>query len=143
MNDQPTGRSQFDGFRATIASLEKWEVELRIALHHGGDAHSFDDLAEMVLTGKVHFYDFGDCFIVMEIVNYPRFNVYHGFLAGGDMESILAQETLIERVGKSFGCKYLSIAGRKGWERVFQKRGWSFICVTMYHEIPDHERTTQ
>lgn len=136
MNDMTTTKpSMIQSAKALVQSFEKWEKELTIALSHGHGTHSLDDVFSLCLQGKCHFFDFGDCFMVMEVVGYPGAKIYHGFLAGGNMDSILAQEQAMGDLARGMQCSHLSIAGRLGWKRVFEQRGWDFVCVTMYKDL--------
>lgn len=119
----------------TLANLRKWRPQIEVALRHGAQAQSFDDLLMMVMRGTVQFYSFEKSFLVMEIINYPQFKVYHCFLAGGDMRDVFESEARMLPNAKALGCKYLSIAGRKGWTRMLKPRGWKFVCATMYKEV--------
>ena len=51
------------------------------------------------------------------------------------MEEIFEMHDMLEANGKSLGCKYTSIVGRKGWERALKSRGWNYAYSTLYREI--------
>lgn len=134
---------QLDRLKSLLDRLELWEDTIEEALHHGGNAHSFDDIVAMVLQNKVFFFTYPEAFVVMEKVDYPQFSVFHCFLAGGTIEAVMGVQDEMEKVGRELGCKYLSIAGRRGWQRQLQERGWRHICTTLYRtigELPNEQR---
>ena len=65
---------------------------------------------------------------VTEIVVYPNKKVLHVFLAGGDKGYGIKQITDMHddamAWGKLQGCDAMSIAGRRGWKRVLESKGW-------------------
>jgi N-acyl-L-homoserine lactone synthetase len=61
--------------------------------------------------------------------------VFHVFLAGGRLEQITALNEPFAEFAKANGCSSLTIAGRKGWEKVLNKLGWKFEFTTLKREI--------
>lgn len=132
-----------DQLRELHRSLTRWEPFIKEALAHGHHAHTFDDIVHMILQNRVQFFAYPEAFCIMELVTYPQFKVYHCFLAGGKDEAVLAIEEPMTAIARSLECRYLSFAGRAGWQRILAKRGWTFACVTMYRDIgetPDERR---
>lgn len=125
--------------KAILDDLQKWEHKINCALAHGRNTHTFDDIVGLVLQNKAFFFSYEDCFIIMEKVDYPQFSVFHCFLAGGVMEAIINAQAEMAKIGEELGCKYLSIAGRKGWERQLHSLGWQHVCTTLYTPIGDDE----
>jgi len=122
-----------------VASPHKWQPAIEEALVHGRHAHDFDDIVGMILINRLYFFTYERCFVIMEQVEYPKFKVFHCFLAGGDMDAIFAVQPEMAELGKTLGCTYLSIAGRKGWEKKLATRGWSFTCTTMYFDLGEDD----
>jgi hypothetical protein len=138
MNDMahpPIGEGVLDRLQGLVGLLKHWRPQIEEALHHGKDAHTFDTVVEMILSNRLHFFAYPDCFVIMEIVEYPNYKVFHCFLAGGKMEAIIQAQQPLGEVGKIMGCRYLSVSGRKGWERQLADIGWKFVCTTLYYEI--------
>lgn len=127
--------------RWLLDELERWQDKIEIALHHAKHSHTFDDIVNMVLGRRVFLFSYPECFLVLEIISYPQFKTLHIFLAGGDMEALLSKHDEVARFGASLGCKYLSLAGRKGWAKVLEARGWDYLCTTM--QIPIGETDEQ
>lgn len=119
-----------------LQDILKWRDGLEEALHHGADSHTFDDLVTRIITGDLHFYEFGDCCIIMQLVNYPRFKNYHCFAATGSQEALDTAKQHMLDMAQQLGCKHLTIGGRAGWERRLRSRGWKHSSTTMYIEVP-------
>lgn len=126
---------QLTQLQGLLVRLEQWEDTINEALAHGRHTHTFDDVVSMVLQNRVLFFPFDKAFVIMEKVDYPRFSVFHCFLAGGELKEVLAAQDEMEIVGRKLGCKYLSIAGRLGWQRTLRDLGWQHVCTTMYRPI--------
>lgn len=118
-----------------MTDILKWRDGLEAALHHGGDSHTFDDVVARIIAGELHFYDFVDCCIIMQLVHFPRFKNYHCFAASGTQEALDEARKHMFEMGKHLGCKHISISGRPGWERRLKSRGWKHASTTMYMEI--------
>lgn len=135
MNVQLEQQSSLNKFRSLLLELEKWQEEIAIALHHGSDTHSVDDIVNMIMANRVHFFSWEDSFTVMEVITYPKFKVYHCFLAGGSLDGVVRSIGPMSDVAKALDCKYLSMAGRSGWQKVLREQGWKFVCTTMYLDL--------
>ena len=76
---------------------------------------------------------------VTEIIVYPNKKVLHVFLAGGDKGYGIKQITDMHddamAWGKQQGCDGMTVAGRKGWKKVLQSRGWSEQFTTLLKEF--------
>ena len=131
----PKGSPTLEAVLNKIAALTFWRSKIEIALHHGADSHSFDDICKMVLSERLAMFVYPESFLIMEVITFPQYKVFHCFLAGGDMKSVLDSEEKMAILGKELGCKYLSFAGRDGWTRVHKNNGWMPICSTLYKEI--------
>lgn len=122
-------------FRNLLLELEKWEDDIKLALHHGYDTHTIDDIINLIMANRVHFFSWETSFTIMEIIDYPRFKVYHCFLAGGDLAGVVRSIGPMSDVARALGCQYLSMAGRSGWQKVLRDEGWKFVCTTMYLDL--------
>lgn len=133
---------QLDKLSSLIQKLRWWEETINEALSHGRKTHSFDDIVTMILQNRVFLFVYDEAFVIMEKVEYPQFSVFHCFLAGGKLEAVLAAQSEMEELGEKMGCKYLSMAGRKGWGPSLTALGWHHVCTTMYKPIGEktHER---
>lgn len=59
---------------------------------------------------------------VVQLVTPPP--AVHVWLAGGCMDGILAMRGGLEAWGRSQGCQYITINGRRGWARVLAPFGY-------------------
>jgi hypothetical protein len=57
------------------------------------------------------------------------------FLAGGKMRDIVEMHHPAAEWGRQQGCTAMSIAGRKGWQRVLKKLGYDHQFTTLSVEI--------
>jgi hypothetical protein len=134
---EPVVPTLADNLIHLMGILKKFELDIRTALEYGNNSHSFDDVVRMAVLGEVDVYEFPNSVIIMELTKYPNFSVYHGFIATGDLQEILDAHGLMFREAKLRGAKYLSIAGRRGWERAMKQRGWDHRLSILYKEVPD------
>lgn len=104
---------------------------IEAALAHGGATHTFEDVRDGILTGKMQIWPAQRGMAVTEIIQYPRRKVLHCFLAGGDMDQILDMIESAVAWGRGQGCDGLTLSGRLGWDRVLRKHGFKPILVTM------------
>jgi hypothetical protein len=106
---------------------EFWRLRKHVeaALEYSAGTHTIDDVAELVLNGKLQCWEGQNSIIITEVVVYPRLKNLHFFLAGGDLDEISLMEPLITEWGKGLGCTRVSLAGRRGWQKSFLKdRGY-------------------
>lgn len=108
---------------------------LEIALAHGGDTHSVEDVLQQIERGDARLWLGEDALIVTEIHDYPQRKVLHFWLATGEIASVVALSNTILAEGKKMGCAQATLAGRKGWERVLGADGWSPMLRVMSKEI--------
>jgi hypothetical protein len=94
------------------------------ALERGSTTHTLDDIAAGVERGIYHFWAFPHSAVITEVQQFPRARHLHIFLAGGDLDELLAIVPRLKSWGAYLGCTQLTLAGRPGWVRVLQKRGW-------------------
>ena len=109
------------------------------ALIKGGNTHNFKDIVDGVISGHMQLWMGANGCAVTEIVVYPNKKVLHVFLAGGDKGHGIKQITDMHddavTWGKAQGCTGMSVAGRKGWKKVLQKKGWSEQFTTLLKEF--------
>jgi hypothetical protein len=95
------------------------------------------------MAQRVMFFSFDKCFLIAEKVVHPQHAVLHCFLAGGELQSILDKKHEIMEIGRHLGCKYMSISGRRGWERVLESEGWSHLYSIMHLPIQEYVNGTE
>lgn len=137
MSHSPTG-GQTNLAKAVselMAGLLKWQDHIEKSMARVNNMYSFNDVVMSVLQQQRHFYEFEDCYIIMEFCVFPQWNAYHCFCAGGTTEAILRAEPRIREVAEQLGCKYMSISGRTGWSRRLKDHGWKHKMSTLYKEV--------
>ena len=107
-----------------MIDLSDYRTQLESALAYSGGTHTFEDVVQGVVNGHMQAWVNGDSIAVTEIIIYPRKKVLHGFLAAGNMKRILEMVPSAAEWGRQHGCTAFTLAGRKGWQRVFGRRGW-------------------
>ena len=108
---------------------------LQAALDFGRNTHSFIDVAEGVISGKMQLWAAEKGCIVTEIIVYPNKKVLHFFLGGGKLEQITDMESDIMKWAKSQGCNEMSVAGRRGWKKALKNLGWEEKIIILHKEI--------
>lgn len=124
-----------DKVRSCLDNLEKFRLDIEAALSYSNYSHTFDDIVGMVLTEQVAFFPMEKSFLITEFHVMPQYKTYHVFLAGGDLDEIKATQPWLEETAKANGCKYLSLTGRRGWERSLKDQGWRLQYITLYKEV--------
>lgn len=104
---------------------------IEAALAYSGGTHTFEDVCNGVLSGRMQLWPAENGCCVTEIVSYPQKTVLNGFLAGGDMGRILDMIPAIENWARLQGCDGVELTGRRGWVRVFAPMDYRETAVTL------------
>lgn len=125
---------------ALANSLLERRRHIEAALEYADGTHTFDDVVDMVMTGRLFWHPLPNSFMVMEIIDYPRAKHLHVFLAGGDLDEIRATQPDLVDMAKANGCSAVSLGGRRGWVKALATQGWkeSHTAVVL-HIKEDHE----
>lgn len=105
------------------------------ALEYSGGTHTFEDVAERILDGRLQLWPADRGCAVTELVVYPKKKVLHVFLAGGEMDQIVDMIESAIAWGKTQGCTSMTIAGRHGWKRVLEKHGYKPVMTVLEKEF--------
>ena len=105
------------------------------ALEYTKGTHTLDDIWNGVVRGDFQFWPGDKSAIITEIQIYPQTKVMHIFLAGGDLEELLQMEKSVRAYAQTIGCNSMSISGRRGWLRIFERDGWKEVCTTIAKEL--------
>lgn len=124
-----------EGGDSDMVNLHEYRKQIEAALAYSGGTHTFEDVAQSIVAGHMQAWVNGGSIAVTEIVNYPRKKVLHGFLAGGKMREIMEMVPSATEWGRQNGCSSFTLAGRKGWQRVFGRMGWHTAFIVMEVEI--------
>jgi hypothetical protein len=120
-----------------LNDLLKFRLDIENALAYSNNSHTFDNIVDMVVTGTAHFYPLENAFMLMEVQTFPQHKVYNVFLAGGDLQEILATQKWVNDNAYALGCKYATMSGRNGWSKVLKDEGWDFKFVVMYKTVEE------
>lgn len=120
---------------ALMRDLLRWQEHIEKAVQDLDGMYTFNDIVASILRQERHFYDYGDCCVIMQFEQYPNYSVYHCFIACGKFEAILAAEKDMNEIAKQLGCKYLSISGRVGWPRKLKPHGWKHKLSVLHKEV--------
>lgn len=82
------------------------------------------ELAQMLACGQAMLWPGEDGALVTQCVITPEGRFLHCWLGGGALETLLALRPGVEAWGRTMGCEFASIEGRKGWDRVFRPFGY-------------------
>ena len=119
--------------------LMRGKAWIESALKKGGETHDFKDIVDGVLSGHMQLWMGANGCAVTEVIVYPNKKVLHVFLAGGDKGYGIKQITDMHddamAWGKEQGCNGMTVAGRKGWKKVLQSKGWTEQFTTLLKEF--------
>lgn len=117
------------------AELERCRSWIEAALDRGGNTHLFEDVVSAVKAGTMQFWPAEDACAVTEIIVYPRKKALHVFLAGGNMDTIVDMNESAELFAKFNECSHMSVAGRKGWQKILETKGYKPLLTSLGKDI--------
>lgn len=93
------------------------------------DTHCIEDVEKMVEEGYAQLWLGEQSAAVTEVITYPRAKALHLWLCGGDLDEIV-DEMLprAEAWARAEGCTKLTTGGRKGWDRVMKRAGFTPVA---------------
>jgi hypothetical protein len=115
--------------------LQRCRQWIEDALKYSGGTHDFEDIVQGVKEGRFQFWNGKESAAITEITVYPKKKILHVFLAGGKMEEIVRMNESAKIFAEINGCSAMTIAGRKGWERVLKKEGYEPKFTTLGLEL--------
>ncbi len=89
----------------------------------GDEASLLADLA----SGRAHLWAGKAAALVTQCVVDDRGACLHVWLAGGDLDEILAMRPGVEAWARGRGCERVTINGRRGWTRVLGRYGYARV----------------
>lgn len=108
---------------------------IEAALEYSGGSHSFDDVRDGVLAGRMQIWPGKHSVAITEIIVYPKKRVLHVFLAGGEMAELIDMIDSAAAWGDAQGCTSVTMSGRRGWERVLGNHGFKPVMIVMERAI--------
>ncbi len=119
--------------------MKQWEIDfdrvrgyLEAAIQF--DSHlqlTIEELRKLIGDGKMQLWAADTSAIVTEIIDYGngRQRVLHFALAGGNSPELEEMVPVVLGWGQHQGCTRATFLGRRGWERSFLKKDWTFTKV--------------
>jgi len=95
------------------------------ALAQAGQGYSLGDLETELAAGEALLWIGPESAIVTTMHDGPDGRFLHVWLGCGDLGDMVSLEPGIAAYARARGCKFASMSGRGGWERVFRKRGFN------------------
>lgn len=100
-----------------------WLEWLRPALTDATEA----ELIDALMTGKAMIWPGDTAAMVTSLEEGPEGRFLHVWLAGGDLDGVMALKPGVEAWGRAMGCRFVSINGRPGWARLLRGDGFALI----------------
>jgi len=134
-------QTRLDRLRDLINRLEHHKEAIVNSLDYAHGTHTFDDVCTMILLGKLTLWERGTAFAITEMYDTPQKRVLHVFLASGSFVDLVDLHPDIINYAKDHGASVITLAGRKGWERVFKKHAahynWEHSHVTLRLDLSE------
>lgn len=96
-----------------------------------GGFFTLDDVARAIAENRAQFWPGENAAIVTEIDSLAQTRIVRVWLAGGDMEEVLAMAKGIESWARLQGCKKVLVEGRQGWAKVLKDQGYEPFSVIL------------
>jgi len=112
-----------------VEDFKKSEKFLQAALKYD-DTHNLQDVADKIDSGDMQLWPAPKGVMVTQVQDFPRKRILHVYLAGGNLETVLALIPHIEKFAQDVGCQRITSTGRRGWERIFKH--WDRVKPTHY-----------
>ncbi len=107
------------------------------ALKRGHDPLSVDDVEECLIEGTAQYWPHKQSCVVTSIQDRGECRVLTIWLAAGKLDECLEIEDLLQCYAREMDCDRIEIAGRTGWQRVLQGRGYKQARVVLIKELSD------
>ena len=88
-----------------------------------------------MLSGSLLLWEGRKSAILTEDVTYPQHKAVQVWLAGGDMDEIIAMTPGLEAAARMRGCDRVLIEGREGWQKALSGLGYKPFSFTVVKEL--------
>lgn len=122
-----------------VEEFMRCQPYIEAALKYTKGTHNIRDIWDGIVTGNFQLWPGEKSAVVTEIQIYPQAKVMHIFLAGGDLEELLEMEKSVRAFAETIGCNSMSISGRRGWVKIFERDGWEEVCTSIVKELNNGE----
>lgn len=112
-----------------LEEVKTRRAAIEAALAHAAGTHSFDDIVQMIMTGRLRWWALPTGFMLTEVMSYPQTRHFHVFLAGGDLQEIYDEHPKLVEAAMLEGCSKLTLGGRRGWTKALAHLGWKEHCT--------------
>jgi hypothetical protein len=118
-----------------VNEIDRCRPWIEAALQYSGGTHTFDDVADMIATGRLQLWPAMHGCLVTEIVDYPQKRVFNVFLAGGTLAQLFDMDPDVVTWARAMGCTAATLHGRRGWTRALTELGWRETLTTMEKDL--------
>jgi len=125
------------GAKTSLEAMMPYRLLLQSALDLSGGTHTFEDVVEAVDEGLMQFWPASESCLVTQLVVYPQVRAVHIFLAAGNLEQIKDFDESLDDFARQLDANFITLSGRKGWQRTLKDIGYETSHVTMYKEVPN------
>ena len=109
---------------------------IEAAVATGPEVETIDDIERLVGKGQYQLFAGACSAAVTEIAIFARRKILIVVHGGGDLDELLdVLEPRMCDFARAQGCDAIMGTGRRGWERVTQKRGYRFAWVNMIKDL--------
>ena len=112
-----------------------YRILLQSALDLSGGTHTFEDVVEAVDEGLMQFWPASESCLVTQLIVYPQVKAIHIFLAAGNLEQIKDFDESLDDFARQLDADFITLSGRKGWQRTLKDIGYQTSHVTMFKEV--------
>ena len=116
-----------------LHQLERCRPWLEPALE--GGFFSWSDVQSLMLSGSLLLWEGRKSAILTEDVTYPQHKAVQVWLAGGDMDEIIAMTPGLEAAARMRGCDRVLIEGREGWQKALSALDYKPFSFTVVKEL--------
>jgi hypothetical protein len=89
------------------------------------------DVAQAIAAQKAQLWPGQNAAMVTEIEHHNGHRFARVWLAGGDLQELLGMALGLEAWARMQGCEWVTIPGRKGWERAAKSLGYEFEAILL------------
>lgn len=121
----------------TNADWLRCKPYIQAALDQGNGFETIADVEQMIDAGTYMFWPGAKSAAVTEFSHFRQRKVLTVVHGGGDLSELTDLiEPILADYAKRTGCDGIMGTGRRGWERVFERRGYRLAWIVMLKDLP-------
>lgn len=106
------------------------------------DFYSIEYIEAGIASARMVFWPGKHGAVVTEILEYPNGSALNVFGGGGDHHKALKEFTevfdpMLVSCAKANGCRWITVTGREGWQRVGKALGYTHAWTVIAKELAD------